>query len=620
MISFLRLTFRVTDRGAKLRFALFALGSVVVAAIEGLGVSLIVPLTELLLKDGKQLPRAAQLADHFINISSREQAATVLAVLVLVCISAKAIGAIFLLRWGIGVSLHCEAVIARRLFSRYLTAPAAYHLKHNSAEMQRTLNESLLIVFRRSLPFVMAATADAFTLASVAVVVIVMDPSIAVLAIAYFGAVAVVYQRRIGGRQKLAAKQAHEEIAVRYRQVQEAMRATKELAVLHREEYFVSRFYATKLELADAQRVLIFFQLLPRQFLDLAFVLGAALMAAFAFAVRPTAAALATIGLFLTATFRLVAPLNRVMGASTVTRTAMPAIEQVIADLAALGSLQEMRHETRSAPIEHGRVQLDGVHFRYDEDLPDVLDGVTLTIEPGDDIAIVGTTGAGKTTLLSVLLGLFDPRAGTVSIDGEPLAECRTSWQLSIGYVPQEIVLFDDTVAANVAFGIEHRDEARVRESLRLAEIDDFVAALPDGVDTVVGEHGVRLSGGQRQRIGLARALYNQPRVLVLDEATSSLDSNTESRILDTIATLRGSLTIITVSHRLSTLKHCDRIYFLRDGRVTSVGTFEDLHLLEPEFARLVALAQLDGPAPRAHDNGNGHGALSYEPAVDEPR
>jgi ATP-binding cassette, subfamily B, bacterial PglK len=226
---------------------------------------------------------------------------------------------------------------------------------------------------------------------------------------------------------------------------------------------------------------------------------------------------------------------------------------------------------------------------------------VSLLIRQGDDVAIVGSTGAGKTTLLSLILGLLDATAGTVEISGAPIAQNRTEWQRSIGYVPQEIVLIDESVRANVAFGIatEKIDDEKVWEALRLAQVDGFVASLPDGLATLVGEHGVRLSGGQRQRIGLARALYHHPSVLVLDEATSSLDSSTEAKIMETITALRGRLTIITVSHRLSTLRHCDRIYFLRAGRIVSVGTFAQLSNAEPEFARLVELSKPEhAPAP----------------------
>ncbi|MGH9186633.1 MAG: ABC transporter ATP-binding protein [Acidimicrobiales bacterium] len=595
MIRFARRTFVVLDRSARTRFVLFALGSIAVAVLEAIGVALIVPLTSLLLDEGERLPTVARFVSRVFNLETRDQAAAVLALLVLLAFTIKALGAIALLRWGIGNSLRQEARIARRLFAGYLSAPLPYHLKHNTSEIQRTLNESLLLVFRRSLPFVMAAAADAFTMLAVVAVIVLSDPAIALLAVAYFAIVAFVYQRFIGGRQKLAARQAHEEVAVRYRQVQEAMPAVKELAVLHRQEHFVKRFYATKLELANAQRLLVLYQLLPRQFLDLAFVLGAALMAAFAFATRSTEPALASISLFLTASFRLVSPLNRVMSGYTIARTAEPALDQIVEDLAELEALGAGSPNELGRAMGAASLELIDVSFRYAPDLPDVLTGVSLRVEPGDDIAIVGSTGAGKTTLLDMLLGLLTPQSGETRVGGEPMADYRTRWQLSVGYVPQHVVLIDDTVRSNIAFGIgaAELDDERVWDALRLAQIDGFVASLPVGLDTVVGEQGVRLSGGQRQRLGIARALYHRPRVLVLDEATSSVDSKTEAGIMEAISPLRGQLTIITVSHRLSTLKDCDRIYHLRQGRIAAVGGFDELRRTDPEFAHLVALAEL---------------------------
>ena len=598
MIRFVRRTMSVLDRPARIRFAAFAVFSLLVAMLEALGIATLIPLSRLLLDEDDSGTSVIRQLNRVINVSTPGQAAAVLAVVVLVAFTVKAVASIVLLRWAFGNALRQEARIARRLFASYLTAPATYHFEHNSGEIQRTLNDSLIVVFRRTLPVVLAAAADAFNLLAIAVVILINDPGVALLAIGYFALVAIAYQRGIGGRQKVAARRAHEEMAIQYQHVQEPMQATKDLAILHREGYFVERFYQTKLALAGAQRQLLFYQLLPRQFLDFAFLFGAALTAGVLFATRPVDQALVGVGLFLMASFRLVGPLNRVMSAATVSRTAAPAIAQVIHDIATLDGLQAPREDGDASPLEPCSIELQDVHYRYGPDYPAVLKGITLTIEPGDDVAIVGATGEGKTTLLDLLLGILQPQAGAVLVDGRPMASCRTSWQLSIGYVSQQVVLIDESIRANIAFGLhpDEIDDDQVWEALRLAQIEGFVSGLQDGVNTTVGEFGVRLSGGQRQRLGLARALYHRPAVLVLDEATSSLDAETESRVIETIAQLRGALTIITVSHRLSTLKHCDRVYFLRNGRIGSVGSFEHLRATEPEFARLLILAELSAP------------------------
>jgi len=192
---------------------------------------------------------------------------------------------------------------------------------------------------------------------------------------------------------------------------------------------------------------------------------------------------------------------------------------------------------------------------------------------------VVGPSGAGKSTLIDVLLGLLPPTAGRITVDGRDIASALRSWQRHIGYVPQEPFILDDTVRRNVAFGLPDAeiDDRRVLAALRVAQVADVVASLPRGLDTVLGERGTRLSGGQRQRIAIARALYYEPEVLVFDEATSALDTPTERELIAALDALRGVKTLIVIAHRLTTVRRCDRLAVLRDGRVAAVGPYEDV-------------------------------------------
>ena len=197
----------------------------------------------------------------------------------------------------------------------------------------------------------------------------------------------------------------------------------------------------------------------------------------------------------------------------------------------------------------------------------------------GEAVGFVGPSGAGKSTLVDVILGLFAPTSGTVLVDGDDIQDNPRNWQNQIGYVPQTIYLTDDTLRRTVAFGLgdENIDEQAVVNAIRLAQLEEFVASLPEKLSTVVGERGVRLSGGQRQRIGIARALYHNPSVLVLDEATSSLDTPTEHGVMQAVQALQGSKTVIIVAHRLSTVEYCDRLYRIEDSRMTEHGTFDEV-------------------------------------------
>jgi ATP-binding cassette, subfamily B, bacterial PglK len=229
------------------------------------------------------------------------------------------------------------------------------------------------------------------------------------------------------------------------------------------------------------------------------------------------------------------------------------------------------------------------VWYRYPDSEEYALKDVSFTLHKGESMAFVGPTGAGKTTIVDVILGLLEPEKGRIIVDGKDIHADLKAWQRNIGYIPQFIYLTDDTILHNVALGLEDKDidEEKLWQSILTAQLESFIRTLPDGIETVIGERGVRLSGGQRQRIGIARALYHNPEVLIMDEATSSLDGSTEKAVIEAIEKLKGERTMIMIAHRLTTVQNCDKLYFMKDCRIDSSGSYDELVRNNEEFRRM---------------------------------
>jgi ATP-binding cassette subfamily C protein len=324
--------------------------------------------------------------------------------------------------------------------------------------------------------------------------------------------------------------------------------------------------------------------------LETSLVIGAVLVVGVAGSTSGRDAVLPAVGLVLAGAFRLLPALNQMLfltNSVQFSRGAIDFVEQELETFGAYAQTAGARDTSEVAPHRLVReVRLEQVSFCYPTREEPALREISFRIGAGESFGIVGPTGSGKSTLLDVLLGILEPDSGSVLVDGEPLAECRDAWQRSIGYVPQDVYLVDDTLRANVALGWygDEIDERRMLEAIRLAELDEVVARLPQGVDTRLGERGVRLSGGQRQRVGLARALYTLPSVLVLDEATSNLDQVTERQIVETLTALQGGVTMIVVTHRVASVRNCDRLLYLDRGGVRALGTFDEISRSVPEF------------------------------------
>ena len=378
----------------------------------------------------------------------------------------------------------------------------------------------------------------------------------------------------------------------RYRLVLQGISAAKELQLRGRARFYAEGAVARTRGINSASRGYNVANGSLRYMLETSLVIGAVLVVAVAGLSSGRNAALPAVGLVLAGAFRLLPALNQMLFLTNSVQFSSSATDLVQHELRTFGAYAQDPDPTVPviAPyrFEH-ELHLDEVTFQYPSRTDPALRHVSFVVRPGESIGIVGPTGSGKSTLLDITLGLLEPQSGLVVLDGAPLAERREAWQRSIGYVPQDVYLVDDTLRANVALGWlgSEIDDQAVLDAIRLAKLDEVVAVLPDGTDTILGERGVRLSGGQRQRVGLARALYTRPTVLVLDEATSNLDHSTEQHIVETLAALRGGVTMIIVTHRTTSVRHCDRLIYLENGAVRAAGTADDVRALVPGFDEL---------------------------------
>jgi len=306
------------------------------------------------------------------------------------------------------------------------------------------------------------------------------------------------------------------------------------------------------------------------------------------------------LGIFVVAGLRLMPSIGRIAMYVGNLRYGEGALDRVFDEIRTAMSSSGTCLVSPVTPIKLLReITVDDVSFAYSGSPAPVLRNVSLTITKGEAVAFVGASGAGKTTLADLLLGLLKPKAGAILVDGCPIESDLAGWRSCIGYIPQEVFLIDDTIRRNIALGVRDTeiDEEQLKVALRKSHLDEAVARMPNGLDTMIGERGTRLSGGQRQRIGIARALYRNSDVLIMDEPTSALDSETEHAISGSINELHGELTIILIAHRLSTVKNCDRIFFLKAGQVVAADRFDRLVQNNADFRSMVQRMELGAEA-----------------------
>jgi ABC-type multidrug transport system fused ATPase/permease subunit len=559
-------------RAGAVLFLLVLMGTV----LETFSVGLVVPALAFMTGAATmQSPWMARWLEWLGNPSSNQLILLVLLALLGVY-AVKSAFLLFVAYWQSRFVAAIQASTSRRLFAIYLAQPWTFHLQRHSAELMRSINESA--EFSHICGIFLMTVSETLVLAGMVGLLLWFEPIGAIVVAGMLGSAAWLFNTIARPRSRRWAQTQRHHAKMVIKHVQQGLGGAKDVKIRGCENEFLSQFRHHADEQARLAALQSLVNQVPRLWFELLAVASLLLLtAAMVWQGTPSERLIPMLGLFGTVAFRMLPSVNHMAAAVHRLRSAEPMLVGLAKELSlpvgAASGQPAVRMGFRDC------IGLENVRFRYPRTSDDVLEAVNLRIPHGASVGVVGGSGAGKSTLIDIILGLLPPSGGRVTVDGEDIDGNLRGWQDTIGYVSQSIYLCDDSIRRNIAFGVADRDidDAAVRRCLEAARLDAFVDSLPAGVDTFVGERGVRLSGGQRQRIGIARALYHDPEVLVLDEATSALDTETEKEVMAAVNSLHGTKTLIIVAHRLSTVADCDMLYRLDKGRVVQSGTFAEV-------------------------------------------
>lgn len=474
-------------------------------------------------------------------------------------------------------------LISFRLMRSYMQAPYTFYLQRNTAELLRNISQEISVLINHVLTNFLMMGRESVVALGILIFLFTVEPLITVLVISLSGFGAGTFILLNKKKMKEYGEEEQERRSEMIKAVNQGLGGIKEARVLNREDEFIDKFRIEALKSTRLLAYLRFIQQIPRPVVETTAVVGMLMIAVLlVWQDRPMGAIIPILTLFAMATVRLMPSVQQLASMYTKLRYNIVSLEPIYNDLKELAAYNARfkadREKKGQLQLTHS-IQIDNISYRYPDSEIQALRGISLNVPKGKAIAFVGASGAGKTTIVDLILGLLEPDKGEIRIDGANIQQNLSAWQKNIGYIPQSIYLADETLRSNIAFGIPSAeiDDQKVLKAVKLAQLETLIERLPEGLETIIGENGTRLSGGQRQRVGIARALYHEPEVLVMDEATSALDNITEKQITQAIESLKGERTLIMIAHRLTTVKNCDMLYFMEEGKIVEQGTYEDL-------------------------------------------
>ena len=540
----------------------FILLSFVTMVLETVGIGLIIPFMQAISSEGINQNLIEFFNFFNIHPTSKYNLVLILVLVIGFVYTLKVLFLTFFTYVEAKLLSDLSVSLSNKLYGIYLNKPYSFHLSNNSAKLTRNIDEIALVVG------VVKATILLFTetvvFLGVSTFVIFYEPTGSLLVIFFLGLFGYLFFRNIQLKINELGKTRQTHRALHLQYLREGLRSIRDIKILQRSNEMVKIFTSNNKILNITELKRKFISALPRLWLEwlvvISFIL---LMLLMIFLGRELQQVVPLLGLFAAAAFRIMPSLTRILNSVQNITFYGPAVNSIYKEFNKKHD-QKNINETNSKKVFFNKeINLKNINFKYSETDTFILKNINLNIKSGTTIGLIGESGVGKTTLINLILGLIKPTNGSIQADGTNIFDNIENWQSQIGYVPQDVYLSDDTIKNNIAFAlpVEKIDNNAVNKAVANAKLDGLVKNSTNGLNTTIGEFGDRISGGQRQRIAIARALYTNPKILILDECTNSLDLNTEKEIINEVNSLKGKKTIIMIAHRLSTLENCDHIY-----------------------------------------------------------
>ena len=563
----------VLDRKQKINLIILLVIIFIGAFVELLGVSMILPLVNAVMDISSINDKwYCVLARNWFGITTPEQIITFLAVVLIVIYILKNIYVTMMYYVQYYFTFENQRKLAVKLLDCYMHQKYLFHVSKNVAELQRNVTNDVngfYTVVLNALQFLAEISVCATLVVYLLMQDVMTTVMVAVLVILFVIFFAKFYKKVLGKKGE-ESRELNVQVT---KWILQSFSGIKEIKVVNGEKFFIDNYDKSYKNFALLQRQRSILTFIPRPLMETICISGLLVTVVIRLNIGGTDIKdfIPTLTVFAMAAFRMLPSFNRMTGYLGNIMFNRPSINSVYNDLVEIEKLMKQRvcEECDGTNIQvKNEIRMEGVSFQYPESDRWILKDADLVIKKNTSVAFIGASGAGKTTAADLILGLLEPKEGRITVDNMDITKYMNAWHRCIGYIPQTIYLMDDTIRANITFGIPENqiDESAIRKALKEAQLETFVNTLRDGIDTVIGDRGVKLSGGQRQRIGIARALYRNPEILILDEATSALDNETEKEVMAAIDGLHGTRTLIVIAHRLSTIKKCDKIYEVDNG------------------------------------------------------